>query len=100
MADLGRGDGVNALPNVKVHRLWTEKQIAEVEMKIKRLEIEAEEIIRGKLKGIEAEIIMLKRKAALLYNKSDNLDKFGIEDVVDIEGINVKQLPNKGEGNG
>ena len=96
MADLGIQGGCNPVANVKVHRLWTEQQIAEVETRIKRLEIDAEEILRGRLKGIEAEILMLKRKAAMLYNKADNLEKFGMEDVVDIDGINVKQIENKG----
>jgi len=100
MGDIGRGDGVQPTANVKVHRLWTEQQIAEVETRIKRLEIDAEEILRGRLKGIEAEILMLKRKAAMLYAKSDNLDKFGVEDIVDVEGITVKQLENKGAKNG
>ena len=97
MGDIGRGDGVQPIANVKVHRLWTEQQIAESEMKIKALEIQAEGIIRGQLKGIEASILMEKRKATLLYNKLDNLEKFGVEDVVNIEGTTVKQLENKGE---
>jgi len=97
MGDIGRSDGVQPVANVKVHRLWTEQQIAECEMKIKGLENQAEGIIRGQLKGIEASILMEKRKAVLLYNKLDNLEKFGTEDVVNIEGTTVKQLENKGE---
>lgn len=89
--------GVNPVPNAKVHKLWTEQQIAEVETRIKRLEADAEEILRGKLKRIEAEIIMHKRKAVLLYNKLDKLEKFGNEDLIDVHGIDVKRLENKGE---
>ena len=96
MADLGINRGCNPEPNVKVQKLWTEQQIAETENKIKRLEADAEGIIRGQLKGIEAEIIMLKRKATLLYQKFDNLEQFGTEDVVEINGIEVKKLTNQG----
>ena len=81
-------------------RQIAEQQIAELECRIKRLEADAEEIVRGKLKNIEAEIIMLKRKVALLYQKSDQLDQFGLEDVVDVNGINVKRLGYKEEDNG
>jgi len=99
MADLGINGGVTPVANVKVHRLWTEQQIAECEVAIKRLEVNAEEIIKGKLKGIEASILMHKRKAVMLYAKLDNLEKFGTEDVVNIDGTNVKRLENKGEPN-
>jgi len=92
MGDLRRNDGVQPVANVKVHRLWTEQQIAESECKIKALETQAEGIIRGQLKGIEASILMEKRKATLLYAKLDNLEKFGTEDVVNIEGTNVKRI--------
>ena len=96
MADIGVSGGVNPEPNVKVHKLWTEQQIAETEAKIKRLEADAEEIIKGRLKRLEAEVIMLKRKAALLYDKFDNLEKFGNEEVIDVKGINVQRLEHKG----
>ena len=96
MADIGVSGGVNPEPNVKVHKLWTEQQIAETEAKIKRLEADAEEIFKGKLKRIEAEVIMLKRKAGMLYDKLDKLEKFGNEDLIDVNGINVKRLENKG----
>jgi len=102
MADkgIGRGDRVQPVANVKVHRLWTEQQIAETECKIKGLENQAEGIIRGQLKGIEAQILMEKRKAVLLYEKLDKLEQFGTEDVVNINGTTVKRLENKGEQNG
>lgn len=96
MADIGISGGVNPEPNVKVHKLWTEQQIAETEAKIKRLEADAEEIIKGRLKRLEAEVIMLKRKAALLYDKFDNLEKFGNEEVIDVKGTNVQRLEHKG----
>ena len=98
--DLGRGDGVNPEANVKVHKLWTEQQIAESEVKIKRLEADAEELIKGRLKSIEAAILMEKRKAVMLYNKLDNLEKFGTEEVVEIKGTTVKRLENQGGNDG
>ena len=95
MPDLrGPGD-VTPEPNVKVQVLWTDQQIAETETKIKHLEADAEGIVRGKLKAIEAEIIMLKRKAMKLYEKRDNLEKFGSEEVVAINGTTVKRLTNQ-----
>ena len=100
MADLGIPGGCNPVPNVKIHRLWTEQQIAETEVKIKRLEADVEEIIKGHLKKYEAEILMLKRKAQLLYTKLDNLEQFGTEEVVEINGTVVKQLTNQGGNDG
>jgi len=97
MADMKSPGDVTPEPNVKVHKLWTEQQIAETEKRIKNLEADAEAIIRGQLKGIEAEIIQLKRKSAVLYQKLDNLEKFGLEEIVEITGATViKQLPNLG----
>lgn len=95
MPDIRGAGDITPDPNVKVQKLWTEQQIAETETKIKHLEADAEKIIRGTLKGIEAEIVMLKRKAVKLYEKLDNLEKFGADEVVQIEGINVKRLTNQ-----
>jgi len=96
MADLPVPGSIQAQPNVKVHKLWTEQQIAEIECRIKRLEIDAEELIKGRLKNIEAEIEMLKRKLVLLYQKNDQLEKFGLEEVIDVNGTNIKRLENQG----
>ena len=96
MADLDIPGGINPEPNVRVHKLWTEQQIAETEAKIKKLEADAELIIRGHLKRIEAEVIMLKRKAGMLYGKLDKLEKFGNEDVIDVRGPEVLKIENQG----
>ena len=82
--------------NVRVHKLWTEQQIAETEARIKRLEADAEELVKGRLKTLEAEVIMLKRKAAMLYDKYDKLEAFGNEEVIDVRGTTVKRLEHKG----
>ena len=97
MADIGSPGGINPEPNVRVHKLWTEQQIAETEAKVKRLEADAEEIFKGRLKNIEAEVIMLKRKASMLYDKLDRLEEFGNEEVIDVRGATVKRLEHKGE---
>jgi hypothetical protein len=87
---------INPVANVKVHKLWTEQQIAETEARIKRLEADAEELLKGKLKTLEAEVIMLKRKAAMLYDKFDKLEAFGNEEVIDVRGATVQRLEHKG----
>ncbi len=100
MADLPVPGSINASPNAKVHKLWTEQQIAEGEMAIKKLEADAENLIRGKLKKLEADIIMHKRRVSMLYDKLDKLDKFGSEDIIDVNGTEVKRIENKGGLNG
>ena len=95
MADLPVPGAIRPDPNVKVHKLWTEQQIAETETRIKRLEADAEELVKGKLKSLEAEIIMLKRKAAMLYDKLDRLEHFGSDEIVEIRGMEIKRLEIK-----
>lgn len=97
MADIG-GSGLKVPPNVKILKLWTEQQIAEREKKIKHLEANAEEIIRGQLKGIEAEILNLKREVQALMIKFDNLEQFGTEEIVEIEGTVVRRITNQQGG--
>ena len=78
-------------PNIAVHKLWCEQQIAEKEARVKRLEVDAEEIIKGRLKGMQADILMLKREIAALYDKADRLEQYNVEDVVDIQKITHKE---------
>ena len=93
MADLSvlkqYNDGVQ--PNVEVMRLWLDQQIAEKEMRIKRLEADAEEILRAHTARIKADIIMLKREIGRLYDRKDQLEQYGNEEVIDI-----KRIENKG----
>lgn len=96
MPDLRGAGDITPPPNVKMQKLHTEQQIAETECKIKTLEAEAERIIRAQMKSIEYEIMSLKRKAVELYKKLDNLEKFGNEEIVEIEGTVVKRLTNQG----
>lgn len=95
MADLPVPGSIAPPPNVKMHKLWTEQQIAELEAKNKRLEADAQELINARLKNIEAEIIGNKRKIAALMKRGDELEKYGLEEVIDINGTIVKRLEQK-----
>ena len=97
MADLPVPGSLNPDPNAKMHKLWTESQIAELETKNKRLEADAEEIIKSNLKKIEAEIIGNKRKIVALMQRADNIEKFGLDEVVEITGTTVKRLERGGQ---
>jgi len=90
MGDLKVVKHFEVQPNVAVQKLWCEQQIAEKEARVKRLEIDAEEIIRGRLKGLQADVLMLKREIAALYDKADRLEQYNAEDVVDIQKITHK----------
>lgn len=92
MADLPVLKQYDVQPNVEVRKLWVDQQIAEKETRIKRLEADAEEIIRAQVSRIKADIIMLKREIARLYDMKDQLEQFKNEDVID-----VKRLTAKGE---
>lgn len=90
MADLPVVKHYEVKPNVEVQKLWTEQQIAEKETRIKRLEADAEEIMRAQIARIKADIIMLKREVAALYERKDQLEKYGNNDVIDIKQISSK----------
>jgi len=93
MADLGMivtyVDDVK--PNVEVLRLWTDQQIAEKEMRVKRLEADMEEILRAHTAKIQAAIIMLKREVAALYGKKDKLEQYNKGDVIEVKMIEQKE---------
>lgn len=91
MADLPVPKHYEVKPNVEVQTLWVEQQIAEKETRIKRLEADAEEIMRAQIARIKADIIMLKREVARLYDLKDQLQNYGKEEVIDI-----KKIENKG----
>ena len=91
MADIQTNKHYDVKPNVEVRKLWTDQQIAEKEMRIKRLEADAEEIIRGSVARIKADIIMLKREVAGLYNLKDDLEKFRNDEVIDLKQLEDKR---------
>lgn len=90
MADIGVVTHYEVKPNVDVHKLWCQQQIAEKETRIKRLEADIEEIVRAKTAQIQAQIIMLKRETAALYERKDKLDSFSNSEVIDIKMIEKK----------
>jgi hypothetical protein len=100
MADLPVPGSITPAPNVQMHKLWTQQQIAELECKIKHLEANREELVKARLPAIEAEIIGCKRKAAALMGRLDELEQFGLNDVIEVNGTTVKRLENQGGNNG
>lgn len=90
MADLPILKHYTVAPNVEVQRLWVDQQIAEKETRVKRLEADAEEIMRAQISRIKADILMLKRETAKLYELKDDLQRFGSQDIVDIKKLEDK----------
>lgn len=90
MADLPVIVNYEVKPNVEVLRLWTDQQIAEKETRIKRLEADMEEILRAHTAKIQANIIMLKREVAALYDKKDRLEAYQKQDVIEVKQIEQK----------
>ena len=95
MADLGVQKNYDVKPNIEVRKLWVDQQIAEKECMVKRLEADAEEIMRGQISRIKADIIMKKREVAKLFELKDDLEKFRNDEVIDIENGCIKQLTDK-----
>ena len=73
-----------AKPNVKVEKLWLEQQIAEKKARCERLKIDAMEIMEGRLKGIQADIIMAERDVMKLTQQLDELERRDDTEVIDI----------------
>jgi predicted nucleic acid-binding Zn-ribbon protein len=92
MADLPIPGSITPPPNVKIHKLWCESQIAELECSIKRLEADAQEIIQAKLKKIEADVEGKKRKIVALRARLDQLEQFGLQEVIELNGTEIKRL--------
>jgi hypothetical protein len=91
MADLPVVKHYSVKPNVEVQILWTDQQIAEKETRVKRLEADAEEIMRAQISRIKADIIMLKREIAALYDRKDKLQTYGNQEVIDLKLIENKE---------
>jgi len=64
-----------AKPTIKVEKLWLEQQIAEKKARVERLKIDAMEIMEGRLKGIQADIIMGERDIMELTHQHDELER-------------------------
>ena len=87
MADLPVPKRYDVQPNVEVRKLWVDQQIAEKETRVKRLEADAEEIMRAQISRIKADIIMLKREVGKLYELKDDLSKFGDQEIIDMKQL-------------
>ena len=73
-----------AKPTVKVEKLWLEKAIAEKKAKIERLKADAFEIMEGRIKGIQAEIIMGEREVMSLTQQLDDLERRDDGEVIEV----------------
>jgi hypothetical protein len=71
-------------PTVKVEKLWLEQQIAEKKARVERLKIDAMEIMEGRLKGIQADIIMGERDVMALTQKLDELERRDDTETIDV----------------
>jgi len=64
-----------AKPTIKVEKLWLEQAIAEKKARVERLKIDAMEIMEGRLKGIQADVIMGERDIMALTQQLDELER-------------------------
>jgi hypothetical protein len=71
-------------PTVKVEKLWLEQQIAEKKARVQRLQTDAMEIMEGRLKGIQADIIMAERDVLALTQQLDDLERRDDTEIIDI----------------
>ena len=71
-------------PNVKVQKLWLEQAIAEKKARVQRLKTDAFEIMEGRLKGIQADIIMAERDVLALTQKLDDMERRDEGEIIDI----------------
>ena len=86
MADLPVIQTTNDLtkPNVTVLKLLKEQKIAEKRARVERLRTDAREIMDGKLKGIEADIIMGERDIAKLITDLDDLERHDDRETIEV----------------
>jgi hypothetical protein len=71
-------------PTVKVEKLWLEQAIAEKKARVQTLNTQAFEIVEGRLKGIQADIIMGERDIMALTNKLDALERQDDTEIIDV----------------
>ena len=65
-------------PNADVEKLWIKSAIFEKEARVKRLEIDKEEIIKSQVLKLEATILMLKREIVELHNKLESIEPIDV----------------------
>ena len=71
-------------PTVKVEKLWLEQQRAEKKARGESLKTDAFEIMEGRIKGIQADIIMGERDVLELTLKLDELERRDDTEVIDV----------------
>lgn len=84
MADIGVPAVYIVKPNVKVTKLRLEQQIAEKTARVQTLQTQAQLIIQGKLKEIEADKIMAEREVMALTKQLDDLDRRDDSEIIDV----------------
>ena len=65
-------------PNSDVEKLWVKSAIAEKEARVKRLEVDKEEIVKSQVLKLDATILMLKREIVELNNRLTNMDPIDV----------------------
>ena len=73
-----------AKPTVKVEKLWLEKAIAEKKARVGRLKVDATEILEGRLKGLQADIIMAEREVMALTQQLDEYERRDDTEVIEV----------------
>jgi len=74
-----------AKPTIKVKKLWLEQQIAEKKARVERLKTDAFELIEGRIKGIQADIIMGERDIMELMQDLDDLEHRDDAEIIDVK---------------
>ena len=64
--------------NADVEKLWIKSAIYEKEARVKRLEVDKEEIVKSQVLKIEATILMLKREIVELNNKLESIEPIDV----------------------
>ena len=74
-----------AKPNTKVEKLWLAQQITEKKARVQRLTTDAFEIMEGRIKGIQADIIMAERDVVELTKQLDELERRDDTEIIDVK---------------
>jgi hypothetical protein len=84
MSDIGVPAVYLVKPNVKVQKLRLEQQIAEKTARVQTLQTQAQLIVQGQLKKIEADKIMAEREVMALTKQLDDLDRRDETEIIDV----------------
>jgi hypothetical protein len=84
MSDMGVPAVYLVKPNVRVAKLRLEQQIAEKTARVQTLTTQAQLIIQGQLKKIEADKIMAEREVMALTKQLDDLDRRDDAEIIDV----------------